>query len=162
MDFLSQCLKKQLDFDTKKYVLMNLAQVYEARRMFSEAAKMMRNAAEINTTYDGKMNDFAKSCVLFTRAGNFAEADVSFTKAMGSAQTDLQKQRIKAVRKDALKAQAKEYIGRDKRSHAVAAYEHLVEIDLTPEEKREAQSTLLALYEKLGKVREYYALKTNM
>ncbi len=161
MDLLSSALKKQLDFDTKKFVLMKLAEIYEARKMFSEAARMMRNAAEINTTYDGKMNDFIKSCVLFTKGGSFDEADISFTKAMGSA-TELQKGRLKVVRKDALKAQAREYLNRDRRSHAVEAYEKLLSLELASDEKREAQNTLLMLYEKLGKIKEFYALKANV
>jgi tetratricopeptide (TPR) repeat protein len=161
MDFLSQCLKMQIDFDTKKFCLLKLAEIYEARRMFSEAARMMRNAAEINTTYDGKMSDFMKSCTLFIKGGNFDEADVSFTKALGSA-TDLQKGRLKAARKEAYKAQAREFLARDRRSHAIEAYERLVNFELAPEEKREAQTTLLGLYEKLGKVKDYYALKANM
>lgn len=158
MDFLSSCLKKNLDFDTKKFVLVKLTEVYEQRRMFSEAAKMMRAAAEINTTYDGKMNDFMKSCLLFVKGASLDEADVSFTKALGSA-TDLQKARLKMQRKDAVKELARELIARDKRSHAVLAYEKLLKLELTPEEKNEAQSKLLWLYEKLGKIKDYYALK---
>jgi len=161
MDFLSSCLKMQIDFDTKKYVLLKLAEVYELRRMFSEAARMIRNAAEINTTYDGKMNDFMKSCTLFIQGGNLDEADASFGKALGCA-TDLQKGRIKTIRKDAVKAFAKEMMKRDKRSHAASAYEKLIGLELGPDEKREAQTTLLGLYEKLGKVKDYYNLKANM
>jgi tetratricopeptide (TPR) repeat protein len=161
MDFLSQCLKKNLDFDTKKFVLLKLAEIYEARRMFSEAAKVMRGAAEINSTYESKLNDFMKSGTLFVKGGAFDEADVSFTKAMGCA-TDLQKQRIKATRKEAYKAQAKEFVSRERRSHAAIAYEKLLNMDLAPLEKKEMQTTLLGLYERLGKVKEYYALKANM
>ncbi len=161
MDYLSQCLKKNLDFDTKKFCLLKLTEVYELRRMFSEAARMMRAAAEINTTYDGKMNDFMRSSLLFIKAGNLAEGDVSFTKALGSA-TDLQKGRLKAERKGAIKALAKEFAMRDKRSHAVEAYEKLLAMEMAPEEKKEVQNILLGLYEKLGKVKDYYALKGNM
>lgn len=161
MDYLSACLKKQLDFDTKKFVLLKLAEVYEQRRMFAEAAKMMRNAAEINTTYEGKMNDFVKSAELFVRAGHFDESDVSFTKALGCAK-ELEKARIKQTRKEWYKAQAKEYLARDRRSHAVIAYEKLLALELSLQEKKEAQTTLLSLYEKLGKVKEFYALKANI
>ena len=161
MDLLASALKMQIDFDTKKFILLKLAEVYEARRMFSEAARMMRNAAEINTTYDGKMNDFTKSFTLFIKGGSFDDGDVSFAKAIGCA-TELQKARLKTTRKEAYKAQAKEYILKDKRSHAVIAYEKILSFELTPEEKRESQSTLLMLYEKLGKVKEFYALKANM
>lgn len=161
MDLLASALKKQLDFDTKKFVLLKLAEVYESRKMFSEAAKMMRNAAEINSTYEGKMNDFMKSCTLFIQGGNFSEADVSFTKALGCA-TELQRARLKTARKEAYTAQAKEYLARDRRSHAVEAYERLLSFELLPNERKEAQNALLNLYEKLGKVKEFYALKANM
>ncbi|MBS3065671.1 hypothetical protein J4229_01355 [Candidatus Pacearchaeota archaeon] len=161
MDLLSSALKKQLDFDTKKFVLFKLAEIYETRKMFSEAAKMMRNAAEINATYEGKMNDFMKSCNLFIKGGSFAEGEVSFVKAMGCA-TELQKARLKTAKKEAYKAQAKEYLARQRRSHAMEVYEKILSLELTPDEKKEAQTTLLGLYEKLGKVKEYYALKASM
>lgn len=161
MDLLSSALKKQIDFDTRKFVLLKLAEIYELRRMFSEAARMMKNAAEINGTYEGKMNDFMKSCVLFIKGGNFAEGDIAFTKASGCA-TELQRGRLKVARKEAYKVQAKEYISKDRRSHAVEAYEKILSLDLTSDEKREAQVVLLGLYEKLGKVKEFYALKANM
>lgn len=161
MDLLASALKRQLDFETKKFVLLKLAEVYESRKMFSEAAKMMRNAAEVNGTYEGKMNDFMKSCILFIKGGSFAEGDVSFTKAAGCA-TELQKARLKTERKEAYKTQAKEYVSKERRSHAVEAYEKLLGLELTPDEKKEAQTTLLLLYENLGKVKEFYALKANM
>lgn len=161
MDILSFALKRQLDFDTKKFVLLKLAEVYEIGKMFSEAAKMMRNAAEINSTYEGKMNDFMKSCILFVKGGNFSEADVSFTKALGCA-TELQKAKLKSERKEAFKIQAKEYLARGRRSHAVEAYEKLLSFELSFDEKKEVQTTLLDLYEKLGKVKDFYALKANM
>ena len=161
MDLLASALKKQIDFDTKKFVLTKLAEIYELRRMFSEAARMLRNSAEINMTYESKMNDFMKSSNLFIKGGSFDDADVSFTKALGCA-TELQKARLKKERKEAYKAQAKEYVVKERRSHALTAYEKILSLDLTSEEKREIQGTLLMLYEKLGKVKEFYALKANM
>ena len=161
MDLLASALKKQIDFDTKKFVLTKLAEIYELRRMFSEAARMLRNSAEINMTYESKMNDFMKSSNLFIKGGSFDDADVSFTKALGCA-TELQKARLKKERKEAYKAQAKEYVVKERRSHALTAYEKILSLDLTSEEKREIQGALLMLYEKLGKVKEFYALKANM
>jgi len=161
MDLLSSALKIQIDIETKKFVLLKLTEIYESRKMFSEAARMIRNAAELNSTYEGKMNDFMKSCTLFIKGGGFEDADVSFTKALGCA-TELQKGRLKAARKEAYKVQAKEYVAKKRRSHAVVAYEKLLALDLTPDEKKDVQNTLLMLYEKLGKVKEFYALKANM
>ena len=161
LDFLSACLKKQMDFDTRKFVLMKLAEVYEQRKMFAEAGKMMRASAEINTTYDGKMNDFVKSAQLFVMAGGFQDADVSFAKALGSAK-EMQRQGVKNLRKEAYKAKAKDLLDKERRSHAMEAYEKLLDLELTPQEKREAQSSLLAIYEKLGKIKEYYHLKAEI
>lgn len=159
MDYLQACLKKPLDFDTKKFVLVKLAEIYDSKKMFLEAGKMMRNAAEINTTYEGKMQDFMKSFEMLVKGGFFDEAEVSFTKALICA-TELQKKRIKARKKEMYLAQAQEFLKKDKRKHAVETFERILEMpDLLPNERQEVQKNLLDLYEKLGKIREYYNLK---
>ena len=161
MDFLQQCLKKQLDFDTRKFVLNKLAEIYESRKMYLEAGKLIRAAADINTTFENKMNDFMKSTELFIKAGNYDEADISFAKALASA-NERQKLAIKIKMKDICKMQASEFISRDKRKHAMLAYEKLLAMELDSAEKRGIQQQLLGLYEKLGKVKEYYAIQKNM
>jgi len=158
MDYLQACLKKNMDFDTKKFVLLTLAQVYEGRRMFLEAGKLIRNAADINTTFDGKIRDFVKSGELFVRAARYDEADVSFAKALAMA-TEKQKQDIKASKKNFIKAQAQDLLKRDKRKLALDAYEKLLTTDLSATEKADTQRVLLDLYQKLGKVREYGLLR---
>ncbi|HLC53001.1 MAG TPA: hypothetical protein VJK03_00515, partial [Candidatus Nanoarchaeia archaeon] len=105
MDYLQACLKRNLDFDTKKYALTTLAAIYESRRMFLEAGKMTRAAAEINTTFEGKMSDFMKSMQLFIAGGNFEEAEISFAKALACSD-GMQKERIKLQRREAYKKQA--------------------------------------------------------
>jgi hypothetical protein len=57
--------------------------------------------------------------------------------------------------------QAKDYLKRYKRKNAMIAFEKLLEINLTDPERKEVQNTLLDLYEKLGKIREFYNLKRN-
>lgn len=162
MDYLQACLKKPLDFDTKKFVLVKLAEIYESKKMFLEAGKMMRNAAEINTTYDGKIQDFMKSFEFLARGGFFDEAEISFTKALGCA-TELQKQRLKTKKKDVYFAQAREFLKKDKRKHAMDIYERILTLpEISSAERQESQQNLLNLYEKLGKIREYYNLKNNL
>jgi tetratricopeptide (TPR) repeat protein len=158
MDFLSAALKKNLDFDARKFALTKLASIYESRNMFIEAAKLMRASADINTTFDAKVNEFVKSAELFIKGGSFDEADVSFTKAI-AAGNQRQKEEVKAKRKTLYKAQALDYMKKDKRTYAMKAYEKLLTLDFMHSEKAEIQKTLLSLYEKLGKVREFYALK---
>lgn len=162
IDYLGQCLKKNLDFDTKKYVLNNLAKLYEARGMHAEAARLMANAADINATFLSKMNDFSKSMELFIKAGKYDEADIAFTKSLACANTENERFALKIKRKELIKTQAKDYLNKDKRRNAAEAYEKLLSVDLTAMEKQEAQKTLLNLYEKLGMIREFYSLKRNI
>ncbi len=161
IDYLSSCLKTNLDFDTRKFVLVRLAELYEKRGMHAEAGRLLNGAAEINTTFQGKVSDFLRSAEMFIKGGSFDDAEVSINKAMACA-NDMQKKDIKNKRKEFYKAQAREYLKKDKRKHAMETFERLLSVDLNPEEKREVQSTLLVLYEKLGKVREFYSLKNSM
>lgn len=161
IDYLSTCLKKSLDFDSRKFCLITLSGLYEKKGMFSDAGKLMSFAAEINSTYNGKLEEYMKSADLFIKGGNFSDAEIAFGKAIACA-NDNQKGSVKAKRKEMFKVQAKDYLKKDKRKHAMEAYEKLLTFDLNPEEKRETQSTLLDLYEKLGKIREFYSLKNSM
>ncbi len=129
--------------------------------MLGDAAKLMSFAAEINTTYQGKIDEYMKSAELFVKGGDFDQAEISVGKAIACG-TENQKVAIKVKRKALFLAQARAYLKSDKRTHAMKAFEKLLMFDLTPEEKKEAQSALLVLYEKLGKIREFYSLKNNI
>ncbi len=161
MDYLQSCLKKQLDFDTKKYVLVTLSKIYESRRMFLEAGRLLRISADINTTYDGKINEFLKSAELFIYGGNFVEADVSLSKALASG-NDRQKVATKIKIKETYKTYAQDLLKRDKRKLAMETYEKMLTLDLDPIERSSTQSSLLELYNKLGKVKEFFALQKTM
>ncbi len=161
IDYLESCLKRQLDFDTRKFVLTTLADLYKNRKMFLDAGKMMLAAANINTTFQGKVNDFLGAARLFIKAGDFNNTDLAFEKAISCANTS-QKIEIKQIKKENYKEQAEIYLKNDKRKHAIEAYERLLSLDLEVNEKKEAQEKLLNLYEKLGKIRDYYSLKRVM
>ncbi len=162
MDYLQACLKKQLDFDTKKFVLTKLSGIYESRKMFLEAGRLTRISADINTTYDGKIGDFVRSAELFIKGGNFSEADVSVVKALADA-TQKQKVQIKSKIKEHYKLQASELLKRDKRKNAMDVYQKILTMpELTVDEKKDAQLKLLNLYEKLGKIKEYSSLKRQI
>jgi|SRR3989344_6318310 len=158
MDYLSSCLKSNLDFEARKFVLNTLAVIYESRGMHSEAGRMARNSADINVTFEGKIKDFIKSMELFIKAGIFDEADNVFNKALVLANHN-QKIEIKAKRKEIYFGQAQEFLKKDKRKHALDTYEKILTLELNDMEKKWAQNALLDLYEKLGRVKEYYALK---
>ncbi|MBX4195967.1 hypothetical protein KW805_00050 [Candidatus Pacearchaeota archaeon] len=161
IEYLSNCLKQNIDFDTRKYALTKLAQLYDLKGMHSDAARLMSNAAEISPTYDAKMNDFMKSVELHAKAGKFDEADIAFNKALACA-AGIQRDRLKEKRTEIYRAQAKSYMEKDKRKNAMLAYEKMLNLDITNDERKQIQVTLLNLYEKLGKIREFYSLKKNM
>ena len=161
MDFLQSCLKKHLDFETRRFVLLKLADVYEDRGMFSEAARLISTSAEINSTLDGKSRDYVRSMQLFVKSGKFDEADISFSKALACGE-GLQKERVKTARKEVYQKQCKEFLKKDKRRLALEAHERFLPMNLSPNEKEETQKVLLDLYEKLGKMRDYFNLKKNI
>lgn len=161
MDYLLSSLKKHLDFDTRRFVLLKLAELYAARRMFLDAARMMQSAAPINTTNKAKAADFISSGELFIRGGGFDMADSAFDKALACV-TDPEKIDIKRKRVSAYKERAEEFLKNDKRQNALIAYERLMGLGLDEHEKREVQGRLLELYNRLGKVREYINLKRTI
>lgn len=161
IDYLASCLQQNIDFETRKFVLIELAKLYESKSMYAEAGKLMRNAADINTTFIAKISDFMKSADLFARAGKFDEADLSISKALASASSK-EKAEIKSKQKLMYMAQADSMIKKDKRKQAMDAFEKLLTLDLNQTEKLNVQNTLLGLYEKLGRVREYMNLKKGM
>ena len=160
MDYLSGCLKNSLDFETRKFVLTTLSRIYESRAMYSEAGKLIKASADINTTFDSKIGDFMKAVELFVKAGNYDEADNTFNKAIVLG-NQIQKGQMKARRKELYFAQAQEFMKRDKRTHAAETFEKCLTLELSDIERKMAQNALLDLYQKLGKIRDYYNLKKS-
>ena len=161
MSYLQRALKSNLDFDTRKFVLIRLSGIYEVRKMFLEAAKTFKTAAEINTTFAQKMNDFMKVADLYIKGNDYVEADRMFAQALALA-SDKQKKELKNNFKNFYLTQAKIYLSNDKRNYARLAFEKCLTLELDAQEKTEVQNQLLELYNKLGLVRDYYNLKESM
>ena len=151
MDYLSSCLKTNIDFDTRKFVLIKLCGLYELRGMFSNAGKMMSSAADINTTFQSKINDFVKAAELFIRGGNYDDAERAMKKAIASA-NDKQKVEIKNSVKEFYKTRARSCLQNDKRKQAMEIYQRLLIFELGDDEKVEIKNKLKDLYECLGRV----------
>jgi len=158
MDYLSSCLKNHLDFDTRKFVLVKLMGLYEEKKMFLDSGRMMMSAAEINTTFQNKINDFVKAAELFIKGGDYFIAESSMNKALALA-SDIQRGEIKNSVKEFYKTQARLLMDKDKRNNAMNVYKNLLEFDLDDEERSEITDKLLSLYERLGKMMEYDRLK---
>jgi tetratricopeptide (TPR) repeat protein len=161
MSYLQRALASRLDYDTKKFVLLRLAGIYEARRMFLEAAKMARSAAEINTTFKEKIQDFMKVVELYIKGGEYDEADRLFAQALALGSTQ-EKFEMKTNFRNYYIMQGKFFLSNDKRNYARLAFEKCLTLELDLSQKKEIQKYLLGLYDKLGLVKEYYALKGSL
>lgn len=163
IDYLSELLRGNLDYETRRFVLLKLAKLYKDKGMIAEAAKLVVNAADINTTYDAMMKDYSVAMQLYIQAGKLDEADSALNKAMASCNTESQKSSLRAKRKEALFARAEDLVKKDKRKHAMVTYEKIISLpDVGIGEKKTAQENLSRLYEKLGKVKEFYGLRRGM
>ena len=161
MSYLQRAAKSQLDFDTRKFVLLELAKIYEQKGMFLDASKCIRTAADITTTYKEKIGQFMKAVEFTIRGGNFSEGERLFAQALALG-NDREKWEMKQMYKQFYFAQAEIYLKNDRRNNAKAIYEKILALDLNAEERTGAQDKLLGLYYKLGNVREYHALKDKM
>ncbi len=161
IDYLGRALNSGLDFETRKFVLLTLSKLYEGRGMYLESARLMKNAAEINTTYKAKMQDYMKSVELYIKGGNYSDADLVFALALALG-TDREKAELKGSIKKHYLNQAAQYLKTEKRNQAKKVYEKVLTLDLSADEKRDAQQQLLSLYEKLGNIRDFYRLRDGM
>ena len=161
MSYLQRAVKSQLDFDTRKFVLLELTKIYEQKGMFLDASRSVRAAADITTTYKEKIGQFMKAVEYSIRGNSFAEAERLFAQALALG-NDREKWEMKQMYKQFHLAQAQNYLKNDRRNNAKEIYQKMLTLDLTAEEKTFVQNTLLDLYYKLGNVREYHALKDKM
>lgn len=158
IDYLQRALNAHLDFDTRKFVLTKLAMMYEDKGMALEAAKLMKSAAEINTTFRNKIVDYMKSVELYVKGGSFQDADLMFAQALALG-NDREKTEMRSAYKRYYTDLAGFHMKRDKRQMAKKAYEKLLTLDLNPQEKKNVQDQLLQLYQKLGNIRDFYRLR---
>src|SRR3989344_5786834 len=150
MSYLQRAAKSQLDFDTRKFVLLELTRIYEQKGMFLDASKTMRAAADITTTFKEKIGQFMKAVEFNVRGNSFAEADRIFAQALALG-NDREKWEMKQV-----------YLKHDRRNNAKEMYQKILALDLNSDERTQVQNVLLDLYYRLGNVREYHALKDKM
>lgn len=146
--------------EKRKFVFEKLAEIYERKRMFNEAAKMWNNIAIAGLTFKEKVQSYVKEAELYIKGGKLDEADESVKKAIGEAHGPERDNVLKIV-KEFYKQQASVYEKENRRAQAVRVYEKLLQMNITPQERQEIKDKLLPLYEKLGKVKEYFILKKS-
>ena len=158
IDHLTRFLKEDMPIDMRKTVVLMLADVYEKRNMYSEAAKMHDNAAIYSVAFSEKVKQMVKEAELYIKAGMFERADEAMRNAVGQA-NPAEKENIFLSIKDFYKRQALVYEKELRRANAVKIYEKLLEMNINSQEREEIKNKLLGLYEKLGRINEFFSLK---
>jgi len=144
--------------DTKKFLFLRLAEIYERRLMISEAAKMYDNLGILVISYFEKIKYFLKEAKLLISKGEFNRAEEAMKKAITQA-SSVERENIYFEVKHFYKEQAREHEEKMRRAHAVRIYEKLLEMRLDSLERKEIKEKLLGLYDKLGEIRKYESLK---
>ncbi|MBI2449144.1 hypothetical protein HYV49_02505 [Candidatus Pacearchaeota archaeon] len=158
MEYLEKCIKSHISLDIRKFAHTLLSDLYEKRSMYVESAKHKAALAELTTTFKDKKNAFVQEAELWIKASHFLEADNAVKKALACSNT-IEKQEVKNIIKQIYKNHATLSLKNQKNAAALKFYEKLSSFELTDEEKKDMQRNLLFLYDKLGKVREYYKVK---
>ena len=161
IDNLTRFLKDDLPIDIRKEVVLILADIYEKKSMFNEAAKMHDNFSIYSSSFSEKIKHYTKEAELYIKAGLFERADEAVKNAMTQANAR-ERNEISLAIKDFYKRQAGVYEKELRRANAVRIYEKLLETNITPAEREEIKKKLLDLYDKLGRVKEFLVLKRSL
>jgi tetratricopeptide (TPR) repeat protein len=160
IDYLTRLLKQGLALDKKKFVYEKLAEVYEKKGMLSSAAKVYNSLAIFSIAFSEKSRHHVKEAELYIKVGAFESADGAMKKASKEA-TEMEKQNIYQTIKVFYKRQAQAHEKDLRRGHAVRIYEKILEMNISELEREEIKQKLMVLYEKLGRLKEYFAIKDN-
>ena len=158
IDHLTVFLKEDLPTDIKKFVMLKVAELYEKKYMYREAAKIFNNLSILSIPFAEKIKNHVKEVELYIKSGDFREADSATQKAMNQA-NNFEKNDIMFSIKQFYKRQAEACEKDMRRSNATKMYEKLLDLSVTEAERKQVRAKLMELYEKLGKFREYNAFK---
>ncbi len=158
IDNLTKLLKEKIRPEVRKFVYQKLGEIYEAKGMYVDAAKMCHNVAIACIAFSEKRNYHLKEAELYITAGKYNDADEAMKKAMREANAP-ERAEIFVTIKEFYKRQAEELELKRRKNQATKIYEKLLRMVTSNVEKKEIKIKLLELYDNLGMVREYLALK---
>ncbi|HKZ33844.1 MAG TPA: hypothetical protein VJ142_01240 [Candidatus Nanoarchaeia archaeon] len=161
IDHLGRFLKEPVALETKKFVFLKLAALYEKARMLNEAAKMYDNTAGLSIAFTEKIKHYMKETELYAELGAFDRVEQAMKKAMAQANSREQEE-IRISVKIFYKEQAKICEAELRRNQAARFYEKILEMRLSETERVGIKEKLLELYKKLGKLHEYQALEKSL
>lgn len=160
IDNITRFVKEGIPTDIRKFVYSKLAEIYERRNMFADAAETYGKLAELGVPTE-KSNCFVKETENYIKAGFFDKADLAIKKIIASVKAS-ERPTIMLSIKEFYKNQARTYEREKRRSFAVKTYEKLLTLNISDAEKNEINSKLSGLYKELGMVGQYMALNEKL
>jgi len=160
IDYLNKYLNLTPPIEMRKFAYLKLAEIYENRRMFDDAAKSYRIAGMNSIIFREKIKYFVLEAKTYIKKLNFAGADKAIKRALSEATLEQRKEIVEEI-KSFYREIAGELEKNLKRNQASQIYEKLLKLNISDEEKEEIKEKLKALYEKLGKVREIKFLESD-
>lgn len=161
IDHLSRFLsQKNIPLEKKRFCYAKLAELYEKKGMHKEVAKMYHNLSESSIVFSEKIKFHIKEAESYIKAGDFRSSEEAVKKAMVEANVS-QRAEIFVQMKECYKRQAEICEKSLKRSQAVRIYEKILEMKISQSEREEIKKKLMNLYEKLGRLREYFSIKNK-
>jgi tetratricopeptide (TPR) repeat protein len=161
IDNITRFAKESIPTDTRKFIYTRLADIYEKRNMFADAADIYGKLADMSITSAEKGNNFVKETENYIKAGFFDKADLSIKKIISVIKAT-ERPKIMISIKEFYKNQAKNYEKEKRRSLAVKTYEKLLTLNISENEKSEINQRLLGLYKELGMVGQYMAMSKKL
>ncbi len=159
IDTLRRYLKEMIPIDMRKFASLKLAEIYERRSMFSEAAFLFNFLVDNAISYQERMDFLLREMGDFIRVGFFDRADGVMNKIIAEVKPMERTKYIDAV-KNFYRGQALAYEKEKRRSKAVEIYEKLVDMKgVSDAEKEDIKAKLLMLYRELGLTQKYLQLK---
>lgn len=159
IDSLRRFLKENIPLDVKKFCLLKLASIYDARKMFSEAADLYGKLGEISMNSTERVGYLTKQVEDYVRSGFFDMADLTMSKLLSETVKFTDKAKATASIIDFYKRQADLYEKEKRRSKAVEVYEKLLTMKISDTEKDYANRKLMDLYKSLGMIDKYIKIK---
>lgn len=158
IDQLTRLLKEKIRPEVRKFVHQKLGEIYESKGMLIDAARMFNNVAIASMAFTEKKSYHMKEAELYILASKFEDADEAVKKAMREANAP-ERAEILITIKEFYRKQAGIFEFNRRKNHAAKIYEKLLAMDISNVEKKEIKTKLLVLYDNLGMIQEYMALK---
>lgn len=161
IDYLDRILKSTSPLEVKKFAYEKLAELYENKGMFGEAAKNMNSIADLSATFKDKIQRYMKIAELFVKADKYNEAEAAFNKALACCNAH-EKEEMKKELKSFYFRQGEAYEKCQRSNKALLVYEKLLTMRISDDELLKVKKKMLNLYSKLGKIQEYFRLKSRL